>query len=144
MDPLKSYTSTPPFHCHLDGQVDEAALAAQLAAYMLDPLAAAAAEQAASLARELAPRKKGRWRKKRPEALVLRVTEPALVRGDYALRLASWGPLFEGPDHYADDNDDNAAAQLVWPCVPLQVSSRGPRDAYVIGGVPSPRPPLNT
>jgi hypothetical protein len=128
----------------LDGQVDEAALAAQLAAYMLDPLAAAAAEQAASLARELAPRKKGRWRKKRPEALVLRVTEPALVRGDYALRLASWGPLFEGPDHYADDNDDNAAAQLVWPCVPLQVSSRGPRDAYVIGGVPSPRPPLNT
>lgn len=106
-------------------------MAAQLEAYMLDPQAAAAAEKEASLKRELAPRKKGKWKKKRPESLILRVTEPELLRGDYSLRLASWGPLFEGPDHYYDDNDDNALHQLAWPCIPLPVVATVPSSGCV-------------
>jgi hypothetical protein len=60
----------------------------------------------------LAPRKRGR-RKKRPESLVLRVTEPELLMGDYSMPLATaWGGLWEGPDHYSDDMDDNVNAQV--------------------------------
>jgi len=52
---------------------------------MSNPEAAEQHEKAAALAATLAPRKRNR-RKKRPEALVLRVVEPEVLRGDYDLR----------------------------------------------------------
>jgi hypothetical protein len=110
---------------------DEIELAAKLAAYMLDPLAAEAAELTATLA----PRKKGK-RKKRPEHLVLRVTSPHIAAGDYELKVAPWGPIFEGPDFYANETDDGSES-FFWPCIPLPMVSTDPPT-----GCGSPKPSI--
>ena len=80
------------------------------------------------------PRPQRQVPKKKPDALVLRITEPALASGEYEVRLAKWSGWFDGPlveDEEEDEGaQDGAAAgdsvEKVWPCMPLELTTTDP------------------